>query len=399
MIIRAWLVLLAALLTACTPPVVVPDPALWFPSDFQTSRARFRADCERLKSGPADYCRSWKVESRVDQDLTIDHGFFSKGGDRLLVIQSGIHGSEAQSGAAVEAYVMNTYVPALVARGIDVVLIHTLNPYGFKYDRRTDEFNVNLNRNFSADGSVYKIVDEDYRTFRSVFEPSGPVGNVAIASLREDVAFFDGFAGNGFKVGPLIDGLDNGQYEFPRGLNYGGTGPQQQTRFLRQEIGPIMARPYKKVLFLDYHTGLGDDGVLSVILGMKPASGPLAELTRMLGGQDKNGIVIKTASSPGYFATFGDVIDFAPGLARRPETALAVTMEYGTLGTDPVSELKSATRMILENQAHFNGCVSASVCQQVADDFRALFNPSDNAWRVKVLREADLVFGILLDKF
>jgi hypothetical protein len=375
------------------------DPAAWFPTDYVSSRARFRADCERLKSGPDDYCRSWKVTSQVDQDLTIDHAFFSRGGDRVLVIQSGIHGSEAHSGAAVKAFVMNNYLAALLGKGIDVAFIHSLNPYGFKYGRRTDEFNVNLNRNFSADESVFKIINGDYRALRHVFEPAGPVLNVAIASLRENLAFFGGLAESGFKTKALMDGLDNGQYEYSGGLNYGGTQPQQQNRFLREEIGPILARPYQKVWFLDYHTGLGDDGVLSIILGMKPAAGPVAELNRMFGGQDHNGIVIKSAASPGFFATYGDVIDFVPGLARNPDRTLAVTMEYGTLGTDPVSELKSATRMILENQAHFNGCANSDVLQQVTRDFRELFNPSDIGWRGKVLREAELVFRTLLEQF
>ena len=376
-----------------------PDPVAWFPTDYVSSRARFRADCERSRSSPDDYHRAWKVSSNVDQDLTIDHACFARGGDRLLVVQSGIHGSEAQSGAAVEAFVMNNHLPALLAKGIDVAFIHSLNPYGFKYGRRTDEFNVNLNRNFSADGSVFKTVNADYRALRNVFEPSGQVRNVAIASLVEDLVFFDGFAESGFKSKALMDGLDNGQYEFPRGLNYGGTRPQEQTRFLREEIGPLLAKPYKKVWFLDYHSGLGDDGVLSIILGLKPAAGPLDELTKMFGGQAKNGIVIKTATSPGFFATFGDVIDFVPGLARDPDSTLAVTMEYGTLGTDALSQLKSATRMILENQAHFNGCATPEILQRVTADFRELFNPSDLGWRGKILREADLVFRTLLEQF
>jgi hypothetical protein len=286
-----------------------------------------------------------------------------------------------------------------LAKGIDVAFIHALNPYGFKYGRRTDESNVNLNRNFSADGSAYKIVNKEYREFRNVFEPAGPVRNVAIASLREDLMFFEGFAQSGFKSKPLMDGLDNGQYEYPRGINYGGSRPQEQTRFLRQAIGPILARPYRKIFLLDYHTGLGDNGILSVILGINPATAPLTELKSMLGGQEKNGIVVKTSDSPGFFATSGDVIDFTPGLARDPNRMLAVTMEYGTMGTDPISELKSASRMILENQAHYHGCSSPAVCQLVTDNFRVLFNPSDAAWRVKILREADLVFQTLRDQF
>ncbi len=376
-----------------------PDPTLWFPADYESSRTRFRADCDRLISGPNDYRRSWTVASKVDQDLTIDHALFSRGGTRLLVIQSGIHGSEAASGAAVKAFVMHNYLPALLDKGIDVAFIHSLNPWGFKYFRRTDEFNVNLNRNFSADGSVFKLPSDSYRELRHVFEPAGPVNNVLIATLREGLAFFEGFVQSGFQTKALVDGLDTGQYEFPGGLNYGGGQAQDQTRFLREEIGPLLARPYEKIWFLDYHTGLGDDGVLAIILGIKPAGQQLTALKKMFGDQEKNGIVIKTADSPGFFPTSGDVIDFVPTLAPDPDRVLAVTMEYGTLGTDPMSELKSATRMILENQAHFNGCLNPEVGQQVVEDFRELFNPSDAGWRGSVLRRADLTFRTLLEQF
>jgi hypothetical protein len=232
-----------------------------------------------------------------------------------------------------------------------------------------------------------------------VFEPRGKVGNVMMASLREKFGFLKGFARSRMKAKPLMDGLDNGQYDFPRGINYGGKQAQEQTRFLREVVGPIMKRPYRRVLFLDFHTGLGPKGELAVILGKQPAQEPLARLRRMFDEQEKNGIAIKTSDSPGYFATSGDVIDFVPTLARDPDHALAVTMEYGTLGTDPLSQLNSASRMILENQAHFNGCETPAICRRVRADFRALFYPSDPDWRGTVLREADLVFRILLDRF
>src|SRR5258708_15824243 len=102
------------------------DPALWFPTDYESSRARFRADCDRWASGSEDFRREWKLGSASDQDLTIDYAFFGGGGDRLLVVQSGIHGSEAQSGAAVQAFVLNNYLTALRAKGIDVAFIHAL---------------------------------------------------------------------------------------------------------------------------------------------------------------------------------------------------------------------------------------------------------------------------------
>jgi hypothetical protein len=343
--------------------------------------------------------RSYGISSHVDQDLTIDCAYFSRGGDRLLVIQSGNHGSEASAGAAVQALVMHRYLSRLLGNGIDVYFIHALNPYGFKYDRRTDEWNVNLNRNFSIDGLVYGLPNEDYRRLRPEFEPSGPVRSDAFGSLGVELQFLGVAVGDGFSSRALNLGLNSGQYQYPQGLNYGGTGPAQQTGFLRQELTPILSRPYRKILFLDLHTGLGDDGVLSIIKGIHPSELLWPDFEAMLGGYDRQGVVIRSGQDPGYFPTAGDVIDFVPALAPKPDRVLAVTMEYGTLGTDPLSELRSASRLILENQAHFHGCTGPGVCDTAEENFRQLFNPSSVSWRLKVLDRADLVFFVLAEKF
>ena len=398
------LLLILGLLCACTPAPPPedmskgPDPTAWFPANYDASRQRFRDDCAKLVTSRHDFCRDWKVPSNTDQDLTIDYGLFSRGGDRLLVLQSGIHGTEGASGAAAQSLFMNNWLRPLRDKGVDILVIHAMNPWGFKYGRRNDETNTNLNRNFSADGSDYRFDNDSYRRFRDVFEPQGPVGSVYWGSARGTMGFVAGFAGSGFSSGPLNNGLNNGQYEFPEGINYGGHTPRPQQAFLQQKIEPILVHPYRKILYLDFHTGLGQDGVLSIILGKKPQLAPKEELMRMLGAYRNDGIEITDpATAPGFFATYGDVIDYVPTLSSSP--FLAVTMEYGTMGLDAISELRSANRMILDAQKYNFHCVTQDVCEEIDANTREMFNPSDLVWRHKVLREADLVFRTLLDKF
>src|SRR5262249_39780008 len=158
------------------------------------------------------------------------------------------------------------------------------------------------------------------------------------------------------------------------GVNYGGTQPAVQTRFMMTEVAPILRRPYRKVLFLDFHTGLGDAGVLAIIRGLAPRSDLMREVEVLFAGRERDGVGIRSGTDSGYFQTLGDVIDFVPGLApERP--VLAVTMEFGTLGTDTLSQLRSAARIILENQAHFHGCTTPAICATVAQNFREMFNP------------------------
>ena len=211
---------------------------------------------------------------------------------------------------------------------------------------------------------------------------------MALASLGGEAQFIASYFGNGFDAKSLNEGLNTGQYEFPEGVNYGGQSPAQQTEFLRQELAPLLARPYRKVLFLDFHTGLGEDGVLAIIRGINPSVPLLAEAKTLLGARERDGIEFRSGQDPGFFPTAGDVIDFVPLLAPDPGKVLAVTMEYGTMGTGGLPQLRSAMRIILQNQAHFHGCSKPPVCAGVERNFRELFTQSDTAWRLQVMQEA-----------
>src|SRR5262249_11379450 len=90
-----------------------------FPSSYEESRARFRSLCERS----AGKCGSFKGPSEKDADLAIATGFFGRGGNRLVVIQSGIHGPEGYAGSAVQALVFERHLKPLLDAGIDVLMI------------------------------------------------------------------------------------------------------------------------------------------------------------------------------------------------------------------------------------------------------------------------------------
>ena len=99
-----------------------------------------------------------------------------------------------------------------------------------------------------------------------------------------------------------------------------------------------------------------------------------------LGARERDGIEFRSGQDHGFFPTAGDVIDFVPLLAPDPGKVLAVTMEYGTMGTGTLPQLRSAMRIILENQAHIHGCSEPPVSVDVERNFRELFNPSDTSW-------------------
>jgi hypothetical protein len=374
-------------------------PLSLFPTGYDASRARFQATCRQMAAGRAAECRSFAIESATEKDLTIDTAYFSRGNPKLLIVQSGIHGAEAYAGAAVQQLLMGAYLDRLLDRGFDILLVHALNPYGFRHDRRTDEANVNLNRNFVTDVSVFTGDSHDYAALRGIFEPDGPVGSPVLGSLRARLALLWVFVSSGFDARPISAAMNSGQYRFAEGLNYGGAAHQPQVEFLRAQVAVIMAAHSGDILFLDFHTGLGEVGVLHVITGIRPAPRLFRRLRDLLAPLHGAGLTFSTPDDPGFYPTAGDVIDFVPSLAADPDRVLAVTMEYGTRGTGTLAELTTASRMILENQAHFRGCISEAACSEVREDFRELFNPTDPGWRHGVLREADLVLSVLAQNF
>lgn len=359
----------------------------------------FRGACARALSEYNGHCVSFPIAPATDPDLTIDTADFSAGGHDLLVVQSGIHGPEGYTGAAIQLLLINQYLRPLLARGVDVYLIHAINPWGMAHTRRTAAFNVNLNRNFSGDDALYHRQNPDYAALRRIFEPTGPVGPLWMAKPATYAALVQTLFSVGFDRARIDNAMNRGQYQFATGLNYGGDTHQPQTAFMTSELAPVLRRHDGKVLFLDIHTGLGEGGALHILTGQQPPPEMLLDARRMFAGLENKGITFGSTGEAGFYPTEGDVIDFVPHLAPDPHKVLALTVEFGTGGGGALAQLRDATRLILENQAYFNGCSRPTVCDAVRQDSSDLFNPRDPLWREGVLRQADMILSRIVAEF
>ncbi len=374
-----------------------------FPFSYEDSRAQFVALCLEARKTPQDYCEKFKVPSARDADLTIDYGYFSRPGNAgLVVLQSGIHGPESYAGAAVQKLFLRKYLTTYLEHGVDVLLIHALNPYGFKYATRADEDNINLNRNFSSDGLIYQVHNEGYVRMRDMFEPQGPVNSVWWSSLMSHVRIATKFISLMFHSREIYQAMNSGQFESPKGLSYGGHKGQIQHLFLQKLLPPLFAAHSGAILFLDFHTGLGQAGTLQILNGLDPDAKLLKAVHARVDALHTEKIEMVDASDrshPDYYTTYGDVTDFAVKLGPQPNRILGLTMEYGTMPLNILGKLRSASRMILHNQAHAFGCSTPEVCAEVDQNFLEMFNPLDPVWRQKVVSKADQVFSVLVNWF
>ena len=80
------------------------------------------------------------------EELAIDVATF---GDpeaaKTFLVVSGTHGQEGFLGSALQLELLRDLE---IPDGVNVVALHALNPWGFSHHSRTDENNIDLNRNF-----------------------------------------------------------------------------------------------------------------------------------------------------------------------------------------------------------------------------------------------------------
>ena len=389
-------------------PLLNPELAAradaFFPDSYETSRARFRAACAALARREQARCLQHPVayphpppaaprQATRDTDLAIDIAYVTRGQERLLILQSGLHGSEAFAGAAVQALTFERHLTGLLDAGYDVLMIHAANPWGFRHRRRVDGNNVDLNRNFPA---VLPRQNPAYDALRHLTEPDGPVRSVTGDSFNLAVRTGLAFARHGFDFGFISNGTHGGQWSDPRGFEYGGADASQQVRFWRDVVAPLMALHRGQIVFLDLHTGLGPANTLTIYSGQGWPAARRAALAAFARGWEGAGIRVQAPEESEY-QTIGDVIDYVPRLVDD-DRVVAVTMEWGTIGDSIPDYLATNARMILEHQARFRGCVSAETCAAVERNLAELFNPPAPAFRASVLSQADAVLGRLAER-
>src|SRR5206468_336863 len=104
---------------------------------------------------------------------------------------------------------------------VRLVMLHGLNPFGFAWLRRTNEDNIDPNRNFHLAAGDYQGCEPNYRACDRLLNPRRAPRRIepfAVQVLWAALRF--GHAG-------LKQAIAAGQYEFPLGLFFGGKEPSQ----------------------------------------------------------------------------------------------------------------------------------------------------------------------------
>ena len=369
------------------------DYSALYPDSYESARDNFRTLSADLHATYKDvqYFPLW-VTSVTDTDLTIDICYIPAQGDslNLLILSSGVHGVEGYVGHAAQQLFLENYLSDEFLQNTGVLLIHAVNPYGFKYTRRVTENNVDMNRNSPSTSDLYVKQNEGYS---QVYDLINPQKKVRTGSLEN--RFFFVKAINEIRkasLSVLRQAVLQGQYTYPEGLYFGGHGPEPQIEVLEPVISEI-SLPYRRIMMLDLHTGYGERGKLHLF------PNPMEDEERRKLESMFDGFDIDWGDTDDFYTVTGDFAGFV-GTLNPGKEYYPMVFEYGTLNSQTtMGSLKSIHIMILENQGRQHGFASIKDSLHVKADIREMYYPESVSWRNYTMQQTRDVFDVVLPRF
>lgn len=294
---------------------------------------------------------------------------------RLLVLSSGCHGVEGYCGSGVQVAALRDAELRKYAaeRGVAVLHIHALNPYGFSHIRRTTHENVDLNRNFH-DFSQPLPVNAAYRELHPLLVPKQwPPTEENTRALGR---YLQEHGEKAYQAA-----VTGGQHEFADGLFYGGSAPTWSNLAVR-EVLRTHGRRAGRIAWIDIHTGLGPSGVGERIYAGRDDAACIARAQQWWGGQGRTPVTsFYDGSSTSAKLTgllFTSIYDECP---QAEYTGMA--LEYGTV---PVLETLHALRA--EQWLHAHPEAPPALAGQIRQQVMDAFYTDTDTWREQVVRQA-----------
>jgi hypothetical protein len=339
-----------------------------FSPNYSIARERFRA-----KSLACGYdCTAYPIDrvSPTGEELTIDVAIsVTSNPKRTVVISSGLHGVEGFLGSAIQlALLEQQQILALRSPDTRVVLIHALNPYGFSWRRRWNEDNVDLNRNFLLPKEEFSGSPNNYPQFNDFLNPTSPPSQFETYIFRAIWLILK------HGMTSLRNTLPVGQYDFPKGLFFGGNAPSKTQEILAVNLSHWIGK-MPEVLHIDFHTGLGKWGTYELLVAMQQQEACKRRIERF--GVDK----IEISSSEGVsYQIRGGLGTWCQNLLPECRYDL-LTAEFGTY---PVIKVLQVLRA--ENRARHWGNPQQNY-EWTKNQLVECFAPASHKWREQCIAQ------------
>lgn len=379
---------------AAEPPVIPTEDAVeaYFLDSYDESRARFLSTAEALEQIYADVeVQSLPVSSATDDDLTIDVVRIpaQREPQGVLIMTLGVHGVEAFAGSGVMQMFVAELLPSIDLETTTVLMVHAVNPWGFRHRRRVSENNVDLNRNLSTSSSLFSTLNAPYADIDDFLHPAEPVTRATVEGALGDALRFA-------LTQPreeLQQAILQGQYDHPPGIFYGGAAFEDS----REQLDPVFreaVEEHDKVFLMDFHTGFGERGKLHLFGA--PGLGTPAAMAAVFEGYE----IDTGEGDENFYETDGDMILYVGEIAAEAnKTYVGMTMEYGTLDSHTdVGALQSLVNTKLENQGFHHGYADG-VEAQIEETFLRSYFPVESEWRREIMTQTHELLPVLVERF
>lgn len=301
----------------------------------------------------------------------------------LVVLTTGVHGMEGYIGSVMLDVFFQEVYPALDPEDTGVLVVANVNPYGMKYYRRYNENNVDLNRNFILDWDSFDLAsNKEYPKVHTFLGPEGKIGN----GLWHEVGFYLSLGKTVITdgAGTISDALLTGQYGYPRGVYYGGTGDEASTVYLKDVFSRCLDSDYENIVHIDIHSGYGPRYNMVIFNSMFETMNEAQ--SRQAFGYDH----VIAHDSESFYATTGDTTDFFYRLAEQKQSdadLFSTCFEFGTIGDAFFDTILSLKYTVDENRNHWYPTDNATTGQIIHENYMELFYPTETAWREKTVED------------
>jgi len=339
----------------------------YFAANYFAARQQFLNRTQRLNWATSHH--EIAAKGPAGEPLLIDVAVRDGGETKpwsTIIVSSGLHGVEGFLGSAVQCACLD-WIAGLPDQSKlpRLVFVHALNPFGFAWLRRCNEDNVDLNRNFMREAEGYRGAPDDYTVLDSLLNPKTP------PSPWEPFQFYAMLAILRYGLPRLKRAIAAGQYEFPRGLFYGGQTACETSRFVQQHFTEWLGPSNGPVLHLDFHTGLGHSGEFELLSDLPPTKTQAERIRSVLG----HAVHSNQSSAAMTYQARGSIGEWCwRQAADRDYSYLCV--EFGTYS--PVKVLRA---LRAENRAQQWDRQETETYRWAKELLKEAFCPSSDDWR------------------
>jgi len=366
----------------------------YYQTSYADCRSSFREDALEMKSR-FDSVEVFPIQviSKTDSDLTIDVCYIPAQNkkSKLLILSSGIHGVEGFVGSAIQQMVMNELITKDMVAETGILFIHAINPYGFKNFRRVSENNIDLNRNFETDTTLFSFKNVGYTDLYGLLNPDEKANPENLKNKFFLLVAVQNLVSESMKS--LRQAIMQGQYQYENGLYFGGRQFESQVRL----IAPVIlkyAKNYEKIMDIDMHSGYGELGVLHLFPDPVEDVKVKTAIEQVFAGHR-----VDWGDSDDFYTSYGGFSDYV-GKLLPTKFYMPMVFEFGTLNSQTtLGIVHSLQNMVLENQGFHHGYSSAKVKEEISVNFREMYCPSSPLWRSKVIADTRNMMGTVFRNF